>query len=406
MKYVLHTLEICKLVCLPPRLLPCLLTHTYIYTHTCTISPLSSPTPSLLPPLSSILPNSLLLSQELVRLSITLPHHDNYVPLVSSRQFQSSSSHLFLSLLTRPPDRDRHSCSNLVDSGPHKTSFLTPLPTASSPSSSSVRSPRSWLLYQHFNSTQCTWNFDLWLPLTVLTDATGCNAELTHDSETAHLALPLYYAYVRILPNGETQVFQPVPSANFARTMWSSGQNLSIPFDTYPLAGGNTYIYPITTQFRMTLRVIFYSVTESAGGISHAEVKGLLGNSSILRPLYSSYSSLHSSPALSPRAVRQAWQLDIPGKVETPVLLSMWPLCSNDCPPLSFSWFISTVDNCLLHHCQRTIAPQMDGVLEYTTSHNPSELSGILFFCSSQRMRVCEYERVCVYVRVLVWAYK
>ena len=273
-----------------------------------------------------------------------------------------------------------------MDKGPHKTSFLTPLPTASSSSASSssssssfVRSPRSWLLYQHFNSTQCTWNFDLWLPLAVLTDATGCNAELTHNLETAHLTLPLYYAYVHILPSGETQVFQPISSANYARTMWSMGQNLSIPFDTYPLAGRNTYIYPIMTQFRTTLKVIFYSVTESAGGISHAEVKGSLRNSSMLRPLYSSYSSLQSSVAFSPRVVHQAWQLEIPGKVETPVTLGLWPLCSHECPPLSFSWFISTVDNCLLHHCQRTIAPQMDGVLEYTTSHTSSELHGSSF---------------------------
>ena len=141
------------------------------------------------------------------------------------------------------------------------------------------------------------------------------------------------------------------------RATWSSGQELSVPFNTFSSTGGSTYIYPIMTQYRGSLTVLFYSVAESGEGIDHVEVTGSLGNTSIPRPLYS------SSPASS--EIHQAWRLEVSGEVETPVsvTLDLWPLCSGSCASLSFFWYISATDN-----FGPRIAPQMEGVLDYNVS--------------------------------------
>ena len=307
-----------------------------------------------------------------MQLTIILRHYENYVPLVSSRPFTPSNNNHFLSLLTRPFTRDQHSCSNLVESGPQKASFLSPYPTVTSLSSSSsllssVQEPKSQLLYQHFNSTECQWKFNVWLPLSVLTDPTLCDAQLSEDGQMPQLSLSLYYAYIHIGQDGGVSILPPTSHSNRVRATWLSGHELSIPFDTYPrtasdIVSTSTYIYPIMTRFtRGSATVIFYSVSESGEPIQRVEVTGEKGVTLSGQLLYS------STPSSSPRAeVRQAWMLEeIPSEDGTSLSLQLWPECSSACRPLNFSWFISTAEP--------GIVPETRGVITMSGQTEPCQ---------------------------------
>lgn len=290
------------------------------------------------------------------------------MPLISSRPFDLSDSDLFLSLLTRPYSRDQHSCSNLVESGSQKASFLSPLPTLPTSSSSftesssvpsSARARKSQLLYQHLNSNKCQWEFQVWLPLSLLTDSTVCNAQHAEEDQMSTLTLTLYYAYIHIRPDGGISVLPLASHNDQVRADWQSGHELSIPFDTYPctVSGAvhntSTYIYPIMTQLaRGLLTIFFYSISDSGGPIHRVEVVGARDIKLSGQLLYS------SSTASSSMVVRQAWMLEeVPSDKEVPISLHLWHECCFG--PLTFSWFISTTNS-----FEPLIAPHMSGEIE------------------------------------------
>ena len=337
------------------------------------------------------------ITQELLKLTVVLKHHDNYIPLVSSRPFDLSNTELFLSLLTRPFNRDQHSCSSLVESGPKKASFLSPLLHAPSISpqlpsatlNSRIRETKSQLLYQHFNASKCHWEFHTWIPLSLLTDSAVCNGQLSDEDQTMTLTLPLYYAYVHLHRDRGVSVLPlDSPISDIVRASWPSGHHLSIPFDTYPHTPSGsvdntsfTYIYPITTRLsRGRLTITFYSVSNSTAPVVRVEARSS-GSTLPGELLYSSTSSFSASPLLSSSvaavAVRQAWMLSgIPRDKEGSLSLSLW---LHQCPsssssssgnggrvvdscvsasPLLFSWSIATADSLEPH-----VAPQMNGVV-------------------------------------------
>ena len=325
-----------------------------------------------------------IITQELLRLTVVLKHHNNYIPLVSSRPFDLSNRDHFLSLLTRPFSRDQHSCSSLVESGPHKASFLSPLLLASSsnlqlmPPNTQIRATKSQLLYQHFNASKCHWEFHTWLPLSLLTDSAVCNGQLSDEDQTLTLTLPLYYAYIHLQRDRGVSVLpSDSPGSDIVRASWPSGHHLSIPFNTYPHtpSGGvdntsSTYIYPITTRLsRGQLTITFYSVSNTTSPVVRVEVK----SSRAALPgqlLYSSASSFsHSLPAAA-EVVRQAWMLSgIPRDDEGSLSLNLWlhqchssgSVAGGSCvsaSPLSFSWSVATTDS-----LEPRVAPQMNGVV-------------------------------------------
>ena len=315
-----------------------------------------------------------------------LKHHDNYIPLVSSRPFDLSDRELFLSLLTRPFSRDQHSCSSLVESGQQRASFLSSLLASpelpSTMPNSRIRATKSQLLYQHFNASKCHWEFQAWLPLSLLTDSAVCNGQLSDEDQTLALTLPLYYAYVHLQQDRGVSVLPlDSPRTDIVRASWQSGHHLSIPFDTYPHTpnGGidnasSTYIYPITARLaRGRLTITFYSVSNATSPVVRVEVKSS-GTTLPGQLLYSSASSSSlSSPSAAAAAVRQAWMLSgVPRDEVGSLFLSLW---LHQCPstsssggsvvgscvspsPLVFSWSIATSDS-----LEPRIAPQMDGAV-------------------------------------------
>ena len=314
---------------------------------------------------------------------MVLKHYDNYVPLISSRPFDFSDNNLFLLLLTHPYSRDQHSCSNLVQSDPNKASFLSPLinsAPSSSPSSSSstessslsARAAKSQLLYQHFNSSKCRWEFHAWLPLSLLTSSDICNAQLLQEGQTLQLTLPLTYAYVHIRHERGVTVLPPDSYNDRVRATWTSGHKLSIPFDTYPrtpdgeIRDTSTHIYPVMTLLsRGLLTVTFYSVTTATVPVVRVQVVRAEGATSSGRLLYSSRSSLSASvygSELSPTAtVHQAWMLEgVPSDEEESISLHLWRDCSGSCAsaPLVFSWYIATTGS-----LEPQIAPRLSGVV-------------------------------------------
>ena len=324
-------------------------------------------------------------------LTVVLKHHDNYIPLVSSRPFDLSDGDLLLSLLTRPFSRSQHSCSSLVESGPRKASFLSPLlVTSSSPQppstriASRIRAAKSQLLYQHLNASKCQWEFNVWLPLSLLTDSAVCDGQLLEEGQRLTLTLPLYHTYVHLHRNRGVSILplDSPHSSDIVRASWPSGHRLSIPFDTYPHTSSgaldntsSVYIYPITTRLaRGQLTVTFYSVSNATAQIIRVEAS--TGESTLPgQLLYSSTSSFSGSPPssapaapASSDAVRQAWMLTgIPRDEEGSLALSLW---LSQCPsgsgvglcvstsPLSFTWSIATADS-----LEPRIAPQMNGVV-------------------------------------------
>ena len=312
-------------------------------------------------------------TQELLKLTVVLKHHDNYVPLVSSRPFDISDSDLLLSLLTRPFSRDQHSCSSLVESGPQKASFLSFTQFLSS--TPQVRAAKSQLLYQHFNASKCQWEFQVWLPLSLLADSAVCDGRLSREDQSLMLTLPLYYAYVHLHHDRGVSVLPPDSHGDIVRASWVSGHMISVPFDTYPHtpSGGidntsSTYIYPITTRLsRGRLTIIFYSVSNSTAAV--VSVEATLRTFSVRGQLLysSSYSSLPSPPAaadVSSRGlVRQAWMLTgIPREEMGSLSLGVWsrrcPSSGGSCSPLSFSWSVATTES-----LEPRIAPRMDGLV-------------------------------------------
>ena len=306
-----------------------------------------------------------------------MKHYDNYVPLVSSRPFDLSDTDLLLLLLTRPYSRDQHSCSNLVENGPQKASFLTPpfsssTPESSSPSSSELataRMAKSQLLYQHFNSSKCHWEFQVWLPLSLLINSTVCDAHLSEEEQMSKITLPLYYAYVHIRQDGGISVLPLDSHSVRVRARWPLGHKLSIPFDTYPhtVSGAvqetSTHIFPVMTRLtRGLLTISFYSIANVSEPIVRMEVLGANNVTRTGQLLYSSASSSSSSPSLpSASTVRQAWMMrNVPSDKEGPISLHLWRDCPGDCTssPLAFSWFLSTTDT-----LEPRIAPQINGVL-------------------------------------------
>lgn len=319
-------------------------------------------------------------------MTIILPHYENYIPLVSSRPFDPFDSNFFLTLLTRPSDRDQHSCSNLVqNSNAGMTSFIAPLGSQDQPPRSSKLQ-----LYQHLNSTQCAWEFHVWLPLSVLTNATQCNAQLSRDGTIWTLSLPLYYAYVHINVDGGISVIPHASQKDIVSATWSIGQEFSVPFLTYPCnvdndshanvgnpagshanmanAAGGIYIYPIMTDASIDfLEVIFYSISNSGSPITQVEGTTDSGAKCFSQLLYSSSSS---------SMVRQAWSLIVPGISETAVFLHLWPCSdSSSCTPFNFSWPISTRP-----HSQPRIAAQMNGEIGLLAADQNSKDKKMAFF--------------------------
>ena len=316
-----------------------------------------------------------------MRLTVVLKHYDNYIPLISSRPFELSDPDQFRLLLTRPFNRDQHSCSSLVESAPHKASFLSPLFTSSLDTSHSAttRAIKSQLLYQHFNASKCQWIFRVWIPLSLLTDSTVCDAQISTEGQTMTLTLPLYYAYIHLNHDGGISVLPPPESdSSRIRATWPLGHKLSIPFNTYPhTANGDinntstTYIYPVMTQLtRGRLTITFYSISNSTVLIRHVEV--VRGDTKIQGKLiYSSSSYMQSSSSSAmdgSTTIHQAWMVtQIPGDQEEPILLQLWRECPDGAitcatSPLTFTWFIATTDT-----LETRIAPQMTGLMRLSS---------------------------------------
>ncbi|XP_069599688.1 FRAS1-related extracellular matrix protein 3 [Ranitomeya imitator] len=143
----------------------------------------------------------------LIKLTVTMPHMDGMLPVVSTRHMSNFE-------LTLSPDGTRvgnHKCSNLLDYNevPTKYGFITEntkndeLIGETSPYqySAALRSSKSLRFYRNLNLEACLWEFNSYYDMSEL--LTDCSGTIGTDGQVLNLVqsyvtlrVPLYVSYV------------------------------------------------------------------------------------------------------------------------------------------------------------------------------------------------------------------
>ncbi|XP_073498399.1 FRAS1-related extracellular matrix protein 3 [Phyllobates terribilis] len=143
----------------------------------------------------------------LIKLTVTMPHMDGMLPVVSTRHMSNFE-------LTLSPDGTRvgnHKCSNLLDYNevPTKYGFITEntkndeLIGETSPYqySAALRSAKSLRFYRNLNLEACIWEFNSYYDMSEL--LTDCSGTIGTDGQVLNLVqsyvtlrVPLYISYV------------------------------------------------------------------------------------------------------------------------------------------------------------------------------------------------------------------
>ncbi|XP_069747817.1 FRAS1-related extracellular matrix protein 2-like isoform X2 [Narcine bancroftii] len=149
----------------------------------------------------------------LIKLTVTMPHIDGMLPVISTRQLSNFE-------LTLSPDGTRvgnHKCSNLLDYNEVKThygflSYSTKNPevigeTSPYQYSSSLRGPSTLRFYRNLNLEACLWRFESFYDMSEL--LTDCGGTIGTDGQVLNLVqsyvtlrVPLYVSYVFHSPVG------------------------------------------------------------------------------------------------------------------------------------------------------------------------------------------------------------
>ncbi|KAM8940061.1 FRAS1-related extracellular matrix protein 3 [Pelodytes ibericus] len=143
----------------------------------------------------------------LIKLTVTMPHMDGMLPVVSTRHMSNFE-------LTLSPDGTRvgnHKCSNLLDYNeiPTKHGFITDNTknseiigeTSPYQYSTALRSPRTLRFYRNLNLEACLWEFNSYYDMSEL--LTECSGSIGTDGQVLNLVqsyvtlrVPLYVSYV------------------------------------------------------------------------------------------------------------------------------------------------------------------------------------------------------------------
>ncbi|XP_013926262.1 PREDICTED: FRAS1-related extracellular matrix protein 2-like [Thamnophis sirtalis] len=143
----------------------------------------------------------------LIRFSVTMPHIDGMLPVISTRPLSNFE-------LTLSPDGTRvgnHKCSNLLDYNEIETKhgFITDDiknpevigETSSYQYSSSIRSAKTLRFYRNLNLEACLWEFISYYDMSEL--VTSCSGSIGTDGQVLNLVqsyvtlrVPLYVSYV------------------------------------------------------------------------------------------------------------------------------------------------------------------------------------------------------------------
>uniref|UniRef100_A0A8C6XPC6 FRAS1 related extracellular matrix 3 n=1 Tax=Naja naja TaxID=35670 RepID=A0A8C6XPC6_NAJNA len=143
----------------------------------------------------------------LIRFSVTMPHIDGMLPVISTRPLSNFE-------LTLSPDGTRvgnHKCSNLLDYNEIETKhgFITDDiknpevigETSPYQYSSSIRSAKTLRFYRNLNLEACLWEFISYYDMSEL--VTGCSGSIGTDGQVLNLVqsyvtlrVPLYVSYV------------------------------------------------------------------------------------------------------------------------------------------------------------------------------------------------------------------
>ncbi len=199
-------------------------------------------------------------TQDLLRLSITVPHISNTLPLLSTLPLPPSLS----SLLIRPLTRSQHPCSNLVGPSVAANSLLQ---TPGREESSNGNDGNLLQLYNHLDTHSCRWTFDRWLPVSAL-------ASICQGSVDGGFSLPssisLYTAYVHVSTNSTVvsththNVTVSLPSPSDSSQVFPV---LTRP--SPPSSGAQGFLYPVSIHLSPShphqLHLYLYSVAQFEG---------------------------------------------------------------------------------------------------------------------------------------------
>ncbi|KAG8453958.1 hypothetical protein GDO86_000546, partial [Hymenochirus boettgeri] len=143
----------------------------------------------------------------LIKLTITMPHMDGMIPVISTRHMSNFE-------LTLSPDGTRvgnHKCSNLLDYKeiPTKHGFITDITknpevigeTSPYQYSTALRSSKTLRFYRNLNLEACLWEFNSYYDMSEL--LTDCGGNIGTDGQVLNLVqsyvtlrVPLYVSYV------------------------------------------------------------------------------------------------------------------------------------------------------------------------------------------------------------------
>ncbi|XP_072900029.1 FRAS1-related extracellular matrix protein 2-like [Hemitrygon akajei] len=149
----------------------------------------------------------------LIKLTVTMPHIDGMLPVISTRQLSNFE-------LTLSPDGTRvgnHKCSNLLDYNEVKTHYGFLSDSTKNPEvigetspyqySPSLRGPSTLRFYRNLNLEACLWQFESFYDMSEL--LTDCGGTIGTDGQVLNLVqsyvtlrVPLYVSYVFHSPVG------------------------------------------------------------------------------------------------------------------------------------------------------------------------------------------------------------
>lgn len=174
------------------------------------------------------------LTQDLLKISISLPRISNTLPIVLARSPEELN---IGALITENGDSGKQACTSINNFTLQQT-----------------LSDQTW--YSSLNYTSCTWTFSVWTPLSYL--EYECNASITLTNST--ITVGLHVVYFNIDNNQRAQIVSVQSSESQLLYSAASRQYLPPPF--YYLSENsnseNSYIYPIAVE-KFSSTIYLYS---------------------------------------------------------------------------------------------------------------------------------------------------
>ncbi|XP_060634878.2 FRAS1-related extracellular matrix protein 3 [Anolis sagrei] len=210
----------------------------------------------------------------LIKLTVTMPHMDGMLPVVSTRPLSNFE-------LTLSPDGTRvgnHKCSNLLDYNEIETKYGFITDNVKNPEvigetspyqySSAVRTAKTLRFYRNLNLDACLWEFNSYYDMSEL--LTDCSGSIGTDGQVLNLVqsyvtlrVPLYVSYV---------FHSPAAVGGWQHFDLQSELKLTFVYDTAilwrdgigspPEAELQGHIYPTSMQINEEGRLVVYFRTE------------------------------------------------------------------------------------------------------------------------------------------------